>query len=194
MIIVEGPDGAGKTNLIARMTNELGIPVHERHAGSRDGPIENLWDWTSRDLASWEGSDVMIYDRHPLISEYIYGPAIRGRLAWGFTHPSAHGMRRRMEQQCLLILALPDFHTVERNVQATEEDQLEGVSTKIEFIYWSYAALRSSWNGWMVDYDYPRSFDPAGNDLETEGKGSYRSVLRAAKLHVATWEKIRHVR
>lgn len=177
MIIIEGPDGAGKSWLVKQLSNELGIPQHERAVRDRLGPHDvegtTLWDWAVRDVASWETSDVFLYDRHPLVSEYIYGPVTRGRMAPGFTHPSAQGVRQQIEQQCLLIVCLPPLEVVLENIQ--KEEQMEGVQENATILYGLYEALLASWPGWPVRYDYTRP-------------SSLLMIKRFVRMHAAQWK------
>jgi GTPase SAR1 family protein len=175
MVIVEGPDGAGKTTLIRQLAHDTEVPVHEKAVPSTGPDPRTLWDWTHRDMANW-GDEVYLYDRHPLVSEYIYGPVIRGHTAEGFDRPSAHGLRLRLEGQCLLILCLPPAATVRANVANEEIEQMDGVFDRIDTIYGLYNTLRATWNGWYKLHDYT---DPA----------SYLQVLMAARMHIAQWRR-----
>jgi hypothetical protein len=176
MIIVEGPDGAGKTSLITRLAAETSIPVHERAVRDKTGPDErDLWEWTHVDMANW-GEQVYLYDRHPLVSEYIYGPLTRGQVAPGFDRQSAHALRQRLEQQCLLILCLPPLAEYHKNLLADE--QMEGVLDHQEALYGLYSSLTTTWGGWLKRYDYT---DPT----------AYHRVSIAARVHAAQWRKTR---
>lgn len=181
MIIVEGPDGAGKTSLIERLSADLGIPKHEK-AIPWSGPPEpgssSLWQWAHHDVTTWPSQPMAIYDRHPLISEYIYGPVIRGKSAPGFNQPSAHGLRRQMEQRCLLIICLPPHEVYVANIEATK--QMVGVTEHSFQLYGLYEALVSSWGGWRVVYD----FVPWTHGDETQ----YEHVKMSARLHAAQWK------
>jgi hypothetical protein len=178
MIIIEGPDGAGKSWLVKQLSKDLGIPVHERAVRDRVGPADTrgdgLWQWAHHDVTTWPRQGVHVYDRHPLVSEYIYGPVIRGKSAPGFNQPSAHGLRRQMEQRCLLVLCLPPIEVVLRNIR--NEEQMEGVQEHPTQLYGLYESLVSSWGGWRVVYDY------------TEGESEYEHVKMAARLHAAQWK------
>lgn len=177
MILIEGPDGAGKTTLLRRLSRDLGIPQHARAVTDVSGPDgRDLWGWACQDIMTWDVQPVSVYDRHPTISEYIYGPIVRGCLPPGFLHPSSRGILSRVHKQALVVFALPDFETVKANV--AQEDQMSGVVSNIEAIYWSYRAVRANWPGWAVDYDY----------RVKSGSHSYDSVVRAARVHLATWK------
>lgn len=70
MIILEGPDGGGKTTLASSISEMTAWPV----IGS-EGPTHSLDDFYGRlDRYALRGSQV-IYDRHPIISEQVYGQA-----------------------------------------------------------------------------------------------------------------------
>jgi hypothetical protein len=178
MIIVEGPDGAGKSYLVKQLSHDLVIPQHERAVRDRLGPHDpegtSLWQWAYHDVTTWAAQPMSLYDRHPLVSEYIYGPIVRGQSAPGFNHPSAHGLRRLMEQRCLLVLCLPPHDTYVENLR--KEEQMEGVDEHALQLYGLYEALISSWGGWRVVYDY------------TELPSQYEHVRMSARLHAAQWK------
>lgn len=73
MIVVEGPDNAGKSTLINKLSGELGRSVMvmpgegpEKYAGEINNRIRNYQRWLR-----YPG--VVIFDRHPCISQPIYG-------------------------------------------------------------------------------------------------------------------------
>jgi hypothetical protein len=177
MIIVEGPDGTGKSTLIAKLSEDLDIPKHERAVRDRLGPSDlqgqSLWQWAYHDVTTWPSQALAIYDRHPLVSEYIYGPVIRGASAPGFNQPTAQGLRRKMEQQCLLVLCIPPHEVYIANLKL--EEQMEGVDEHAVQLYGLYEALVSSWGGWRVLYDF------------TEGE-AYEHVKMSVRLHAAQWK------
>ena len=183
MIIVEGPDGAGKSHLVGMLSEDLGIPVHERAVRDRLGPADpqgaSLWKWAYNDVTTWPSQPMSISDRHPLVSEYIYGPIIRGVSAPGFNHPSAHGLRRQMEQRCLLVLCLPPHEVYLANLK--QEEQMDGVDEHALQLYGLYEALISSWGGWRVVYD----FVPWTHGDESQ----YEHVKMSVRLHAAQWKK-----
>ena len=72
MIVVEGPDGAGKSTLCSMLGKALGLPI--LHAG---GPPETVKDVEDR-IAQVLLDPMVIRDRCVLVSELVYGP-IRGR-------------------------------------------------------------------------------------------------------------------
>ena len=83
VIIVEGPDGSGKTTLIKNLQNRF---VIKNLKAKRHGPpvdAEDLYERTKDLLMEATHSNVnCIIDRFGLIGEQIYGPICRGKDLW----------------------------------------------------------------------------------------------------------------
>ena len=82
MVIIEGCDGSGKSTLIKRLLKDLDVELQPRVVNQDAEAMVDLQDWVSKDLQ--KGFGRRLYDRHRLISELIYGPAIRGKMEPGF--------------------------------------------------------------------------------------------------------------
>src|ERR687883_686991 len=82
MIIVEGPDGGGKTTLITKLSDLFDLPIAERVVSKEARAMVDLVQWTERNVS--EGSQHTLFDRHRLISEPIYGAILRDRFEPGF--------------------------------------------------------------------------------------------------------------
>jgi len=154
MIIIEGPDGAGKTTLLNELAaHYTSIPVHERASDGVNGPVKNLYRWAERDVGNWTEEPVHFYDRHPFISEYIYGPVVRGTMDPQFhtTH-----LRRYVARRALTIVCLPPLDIVKLAV--SDERDMAGVTTHIDTIWHLYASLPASWasSAGIVVYDWTR--------------------------------------
>lgn len=172
MIIVEGPDGGGKTTLIDRLRKHLGVGVMPRPCSSDRGvDPSSLMAWVDRDL-SGPVHERKIYDRHPLISEPIYGPLIRGDMAAGFTDLVWMSTRLEMlyTHEPLMIFCLPPLALVKANVMETHDTNtkhLQGVHARIEAIWNQYQfrcaqELTMKHDVYVWDYSLPtaeRSFD-----------------------------------
>lgn len=156
MIILEGPDGAGKTTLL----RNLDLPQRPRFATSADGPLNNLYARVYEDFMQVFGHENRVpecgvYDRHSLISEYIYGQIMPDReVPPDFLWPSAKYMLEDIRNRSLLVLALPPLHVVRENLH--KEIQLPGLHEQIFRIYQAYQVFRVT--GWpernLVVYDY----------------------------------------
>ena len=156
MIIVEGPDGSGKTMLLETLMAQYpSIPLHDRasRSGPDGGPVDDLYGWAMRDIRSWRDDPVQFYDRHPLVSEYIYGPIIRGSVDYRFLNTP---YRRFLERRALTIVCLPPLEAVRSSVSA-ERDML-GVVAHIDAIWTLYASLSATWSAGpglsLITYDW----------------------------------------
>lgn len=179
MIIVEGPDGGGKSALLTRIASDLPhIPRADRFATSLGGPLENLGMLVYRDTQKQNDMDMpQLYDRHPIISEYVYGHAIREReINPYFLYPSAHTLRNVIADHSLVIWCIPPKFDVAHNVE--NGDQMPGVVDHIDKIYEGYSMHRVMWPGVdQLTWDYTQ--------MGTGGK--YAQILTAINRHVAGW-------
>lgn len=73
LIIVEGPDGSGKSTLIEQLSKELGYPIF-KSGGPKDPELmkDTLYQLGKLSLKN----EVYLCDRVPWISERIYGKAL----------------------------------------------------------------------------------------------------------------------
>jgi len=159
MIIVEGPDGAGKTTLINAMKEAWGIEVAPRVVSKDTEALVDLQQWVDENLEA--GFQNMIFDRHRLISETIYGPILRFEQEPGFNKMEwlAPRMKRFYELKPVIIYCLPPFDVVERNLVNDPDNR--SVYTDIEAIYSAYvsrASLDETFSPGIVKvWDYTRS-------------------------------------
>lgn len=144
MVIVEGPDGSGKSTLVAQLAHDLSLEVQPRACSSEDGiDMATLRDWVDYDMSRPIHTS-MLYDRHPLISEPIYGPILRGRMADGFNDPFWL-MRRLIEldgKEPRIIYCLPPWEEVGENVErmhAATTEHMTAVLRNARALYDAYA-------------------------------------------------------
>lgn len=151
-VILEGPDGGGKTSLLPEFINK-GMTQHPRASHSTDGPVPNLDDWVVEHSGSKIG---YVYDRHPLVSEPIYGPICRGKVPGRFNDPRwVEDETRRLAADHVLILCLPPRHVARDN--AGEAGQMRGVLGNYDIIYERYLSVW--WPGVIIRYDYTRRWN-----------------------------------
>lgn len=81
-IIIEGPDGAGKTTLINYLSEKMGIP--SKHSG---GPSKYPGEVNARTREFNADPTTLLYDRHPAISQNIYVQALQNK--GEIVHPAA---------------------------------------------------------------------------------------------------------
>ena len=165
IIVLEGADGSGKTTLQKHLIEIGGFDIGPRAVTSEGGVKDpgSLVRWVWDDLYSWRTAERMrVYDRYPLVSEYIYGPIIRGDVAPGMLSPFAKEMAAWFVKHALVIFCMPPLEVVKREVM--KEEQMPGVVDKITDIYESYQLLMLNWQGPHVIFDWTSDSIKA-NDL-----------------------------
>lgn len=139
MIVGEGPDGGGKTSLIRRLNQDLGLPIAPKVVSSQMTPLTDLRQWTEDNVS--RGFQKTLFDRHRIISEPIYGPATRAKQDLAFLD-----MGWMMEMTArfygadpILIYCLPPLHVVRDNVNREDTDN-GAVKNRIGAIYAGYVS------------------------------------------------------
>lgn len=158
-IIVEGPDGAGKTTLIQHLSEHLGVPVHDKASSSIGGPVDYLGKWVDSDMGTLRNPFTQfIYDRHPVISEPIYARLVRKQPAqYPFeVDEFVNGVREVIYDSSVVVWCLPGLDVVMSNVMKNWRDQMPGVVTNIGKLHQAYATAMFRWRGPKRQYDYTR--------------------------------------
>lgn len=139
MIIVEGPDGAGKSTLVKLLSEKLNLPVAAKVVSSDTQPMTDLVAWTESNVAA--GFQRTIFDRHRLISEPIYACFRDGDPTASFMDLGwlAEQMWHFYQVKPILIYCLPRLQTVVANVKNPSTDN-GAVAEWIEHIYAGYVA------------------------------------------------------
>lgn len=181
MIVIEGPDGAGKSTLAEVLSVKFNLPMHERASDSVAGPVDNLFKWAYDDVVSMPDREISVYDRHPLLSEYVYGPIVRSTLPEGFTTTTAHRLIRMMAASVLVVLCRPPSERLRSSV--SDQRDMPGVSTHIERIAAAYDALKMFWPGQIVTHDFT-SADSLPNVISM--CRIYVAAKQSKKIHPST--------
>ena len=176
MLIIEGPDGAGKTTLAKKLSEDLGIDLskysrltqEERNKLSRAGSVKPRV-YGALGVAVAGRKDPVIHDRM-FFSELVYGQVLRGSSVFSF-------QEERMVLDILhamgvpVIFCLPPVRDVYDNLGANE--QMEGVRENIDKIYKGYEALAGLARPKPHVYDY------------TRGPAAYARILGVCVDYVA---------
>jgi GTPase SAR1 family protein len=156
VIVVEGPDGAGKTTLVNFLASHYGFRVENKDKENRQEPggppkrptRESTWE--ALGLAVAGHTPVLIYDRL-FVSELIYGPIVKQRVDMGTTERIL-AERVFAALSIPFVLCMPPKEQVVDNVKRTE-GQWTTAKEKIGEIYDAYAAYWPPLIGY-IHYDY----------------------------------------
>lgn len=154
MIIVEGPDGSGKSTLVGELVSRLGLIQGTRSTLDRD----RLHETTVQDsyravMAAVNGMDEpVIWDRM-FYSDGIYAPIVRDEESMfpGTTIEYLH--RLVLAMRAPVVICLPPLEVVRANVASSR--QLAGVAENIDAIYEAYEMLAREFSpSQCIVYDY----------------------------------------
>lgn len=156
MIIIEGPDGAGKSTLIHQLqAKNPGIKIAPRASTSMGGAL------TGHDLVYWLRyygvEHGYVYDRHPSISGPVYD-AVFGRVVDAVAADVVRGALRLIMENARVIYCRPPRREIVKAVN--ESDQMDGVDREIHRIIDTYDAIMGSMIRHEV-YDWTRNELPS---------------------------------
>jgi hypothetical protein len=155
IVVVEGPDGSGKSTLIDNLRFSC-----DKHyvALRRSGPpqdadeIVTVVNWMNRMSI---GKVPLICDRHPLISEPIYGQALRGSNLLDGIYSVDDIKENFLDHVDRVIYCRPPTSVICRKMH--DNQQLKGVVEKIDEITQKYdhtMKLLSFWGVIVLNYDW----------------------------------------
>lgn len=143
MIVVEGPDGAGKTTLVRKLQEEFGLTEGARGTSNRKLLYTVTVPDTMRALADAvygrREYPTQVWDRL-YYSELVYADIV-GRPIEFTDAQQSHVQSIVGALHCPVILCLPPLNTVIANVLATKDDQMSGVVENTRTIYHRYEQL-----------------------------------------------------
>lgn len=156
MIVVEGPDGAGKTTLVEKILESYRLHEGERGVRNRD----DLSTVARADTIKAVTTEMecraapLVWDRLAPWSDMVYAPVVGRDTA--FTVAEADSYRKLIYGLGIVIVCLPPLAEVRANIIGTH--QMEGVHrgiTKIWFRYQDFLIYeRSPKYPTLIKYDY----------------------------------------
>jgi thymidylate kinase len=153
VIIVEGPDGGGKSTLVEGLCMEYGLAVGERAVENRDLLYKVTRQDTYTAIALEIGGQLekpTIWDRL-FWSEMVYADVV-GRPV-EFQPYEQDLIKKFLSSLAITIVCLPPKHTVLENVAASKHE-MDGVKERAEVIYDRYRSLFQGYGGELLFYDY----------------------------------------
>jgi len=155
LIVVEGVDGAGKTTLIQNFRQQA---KQLCWLFARSGPPRGSVDlyMTIQILARGSQYEIpLIADRHPLISEPIYGPITRGKSYIEEAYSRDRALDAIANTASRIIYCKPDLEVAQK--ASRRERQMDGVHEHYWALYQAYDQSMESLRRLgvkVVDYDW----------------------------------------
>lgn len=168
MIIVEGPDGAGKTTLAKRLCEDLGLRYMrppESLLSSTKGPSEGLVEWWQAEVRS--NQPRLLYDRCFWVSEPVY-TTVQRRQPLVSGPDMSRGLHDLWVANPRFIFCMTDEAAMMENIYSSGRprlDDLEGpeMLRACVFQYWTMHGLWQNlvncvfhWDYYNHDYDLLR--------------------------------------
>jgi thymidylate kinase len=160
MIVLEGPDGSGKTTLAEELCREFGLKyTRAPHLSSETGPTDGdaIVEWWERQLKLKKKDK--IYDRTFYISEPIYQMAQGKRDLIVDNKRYDAGFFKFTNKVDLLVFCLPPWETTRQTLSDDNRLALEGVDVHmLRKVHWLYGVMASHWMEILFErvsvYDY----------------------------------------
>ena len=167
MVIVEGPDGGGKSTLVGHFRDVFGLKVGERGVANRDFLYKVTRGDTYRALSlAVHGTErPLVWDRL-FVSEFVYHD-INPRRPCEFSHFERDFVMEVLNAlKCPVIVCLPPFDVVKEN--AMNAHQMDGVKNSLWRIWEAYAMGDLPWPENHIYYDYTHQIPNSATLTEVE--------------------------
>lgn len=147
LIVIEGPDGSGKTTLAKQLAERFGLTYHHEGPPPKDIPALEHYGAVLENLRQ----EKVVFDRFAL-GERVYGPVLRG--VDGLGEEGWNLIQRLFRAtNVFTILCLPAYDTCYRAWSSGREELVKD-NFQFNAIYNRYFGYKGS-N--LIDYDYTES-------------------------------------
>lgn len=171
-LIIEGPDGAGKTTLIGALLEQFPEAVLQPRRVSKEGqPMVDLAEVLQEDLDFEKNFGQMkqlrVFDRHALISGPIYADLLFDEVQhpWNKPYKTMSLTARFQGQPNFYIFCLPGLGVVQESIATAEDPQPEAFSDPdiVAKHYHRYNAIAFAYSRLfperVMTYDYTRGLN-----------------------------------
>jgi thymidylate kinase len=149
LVIIEGPDGGGKSTLVKQLHKDLGIELseeaklsksdrnHESYRG-KDAVRLRTYRALTREVVGRKSP--LLYDRL-YFSELIYSEAYSREVAFNYTE-QVHIGRCLNAFKVPVVFCVPPFEDIlKKNLKIDEEQGMDSLQEKIAKVYNTYVAI-----------------------------------------------------
>lgn len=154
-IVLEGPDGAGKTTLARELVASFKYRYHHEGPPKKNNMLAEYASIFLQVVGDLDDSPVVFDRLH--IGETIYGPLLRGRDRVGGIQGVRLLNRLFRANGAVPILVCPPFDVVKKNWENNIKNELVKNFTKIVKIYSGYMAYHG--DHFVADYTFPPSME-----------------------------------
>lgn len=149
MIIIEGPDGGGKSTLVKRLHEDLGIelsPEAQLSKAERNDPafrgkdavIKRTYVGLIREVVGRKSP--LLYDRF-FFSELIYSEAYGRKVAFTYSEQVHIGRCLNAFKVPVVFCVPPLPDILKKNLKVDEEQGMDSLSAKITQVYNTYVSM-----------------------------------------------------